>query len=123
MVRARTSGAGWVILRKLRGPSPHPEMEVKMAITANAAAKRFILTLLFHEQQLGEVRQARTVRPMPKRFSRRLGADSRQNRQNRQRQSPCRVVMATVFGRPVVGEFRRSDQYTSVTAVIMAGST
>src|SRR5271157_1047301 len=123
MVRARTSGAGWVILRKLRGPSPHPEMEVRMAITANAAAKRFILTLLFHEQPLGEVRQARTVRPMPKRFSRRLGADFRQNWQNRQRQSPRRAGMDTMFRRPVVCEIGWSGQYTSVTAVIMAGST
>src|SRR5271165_1289457 len=98
-------------------------MEVKMAITANPAAKRFILTLLFHEQPLGEVRQARTVRPMPQRFSRRLGADFSQNWQNRQRQSPCRVGMATVFWRPVVCAIRWSDQYTSVTAVIMAGST
>src|SRR5271166_2976466 len=98
-------------------------MEVRMAITANAAANRFILTLLFHEQQLGEVRQARTVRPMPKRFSRRLGADFSQNWQNRQRQSPCRVGMDTVLRRPVVREILWSDQYTSVTAVIMAGST
>jgi hypothetical protein len=81
-----------------------------MAITANAAAKRFILTLLFHEQPLGEVRQARIVCPMPKRFSRRLGADFRQNWQNRQRQSPYRVVMAIVCRRPVLREIRQRDQ-------------
>src|SRR5208337_295043 len=123
MARARTSGAGWVILRKLRGPSPHPEMEAGMTITTNAAAKRFIPTLLFHEQPLGEVRPDRTVCPMPKQISGRLGADSRQNWQNRQRQSQWRAGTATVFRRPDVGEIRWSDQYTSVTAVIMAGST
>ena len=94
-----------------------------MTITTNAAAKRFIPTLLFHEQPLGEVRPDRTVCPMPKQISGRLGADSRQNWQNRQPQSQWRAGTATVFRRPVVGEIRWSDQYTSVTAVIMAGST
>ena len=83
----RTRGAGWVILRKLRGPSPHPAQEARMTGTAKAATKRPILTLLFHEQQTGELHPGPAVVRTPGRFSSRLAADSRQNRHNRQPQS------------------------------------
>ncbi len=63
MARARTKGAGCLILRKLRGASPHPGMQAIAAITMKQAANRPILTLLFHEQPMSELQPARSNRP------------------------------------------------------------
>src|SRR4051794_3984924 len=87
MARARTSGAGWEILWKLRGPRPHPAQEASMTGTANVATKRPILTLLFHEQQTGERHPGPAVVTGLRRVSSRLAANFRQSQPKRQPQS------------------------------------
>jgi hypothetical protein len=52
-----------LILRKLRGASPHPGNQASAAIKMKQAANRPILTLLFPEQPMSELHPARTDRP------------------------------------------------------------